>query len=50
MVKLFAASNTIVIKGNNTWIVSGGMKGVFYSADKGILGKYTIRQLYKGKR
>jgi hypothetical protein len=46
----FAASNTnIVIKGNNTWIVSGGMKArVFYSADKGILGKYTIRQLYKG--
>jgi hypothetical protein len=45
----FAASNTnIVIKGNNTWIVSGGMKArVFYSADKGILGKYTIRQLYK---
>jgi hypothetical protein len=44
----FAASNTnIVIKGNNTWIVSGGMKArVFYSADKGNTWKYTI-QLYK---
>lgn len=33
----FAASNTnIVIKGNNTWIVSGGKKArVFYSANKG---------------
>ncbi|MEO8253782.1 MAG: oxidoreductase [Flavobacterium sp.] len=33
----FAASNTnIVIKGNHTWIVSGGVKSrVFYSADKG---------------
>ncbi|MFV8347046.1 oxidoreductase [Flavobacterium sp. ZB4P13] len=33
----FAASNTnIVIKGNNTWIVSGGKKSrVFYSSDKG---------------
>ena len=34
----FAASNTnIIIKGNNTWIVSGGKKSrVFYSSDKGI--------------
>lgn len=33
----FAASNTnIIIKGNNTWIVSGGKKSrVFYSSDKG---------------
>jgi photosystem II stability/assembly factor-like uncharacterized protein len=33
----FAASNTnIVIKGNNTWVVSGGKKArVFYSPDKG---------------
>lgn len=33
----FAASNTnICIKGNNTWIVSGGKKArVFYSSDKG---------------
>lgn len=33
----FAASNTnIVIKGNDTWIVSGGKKArVFYSANKG---------------
>ena len=33
----FAASNTnICIKGNNTWLVSGGKKArVFYSADKG---------------
>jgi hypothetical protein len=48
----FAASNTnIVIKGNNTWIVSGGMKRGFSILQiKGILGKYTIRQLYKGKR
>jgi hypothetical protein len=44
----FAASNTnIVIKGNNTWIVSGGMKARFSILQiKGILGKYTI-QLYK---
>ncbi len=34
----FAASNTnIIIKSNNTWIVSGGKKSrVFYSSDKGI--------------
>ncbi len=33
----FAASNTnIIIKSNNTWIVSGGKKSrVFYSSDKG---------------
>ena len=33
----FAASNTnIVIKGNHTWIVSGGKKArIFYSGDKG---------------
>lgn len=33
----FAASNTnIVVKGNNTWIVSGGKKSrVFYSPDRG---------------
>ncbi|WP_348822992.1 WD40/YVTN/BNR-like repeat-containing protein [Flavobacterium aestuarii] len=33
----FAASNTnIIIKGNDTWIVSGGKKArVFYSSDKG---------------
>ncbi len=33
----FAASNTnICIKGNNTWIVSGGKKArIFYSSDKG---------------
>ncbi|MFV8354645.1 WD40/YVTN/BNR-like repeat-containing protein [Flavobacterium sp. XS1P32] len=33
----FAASNTnILIKGNNTWLVSGGKKSrVFYSPDKG---------------
>ncbi|UQD56551.1 oxidoreductase [Flavobacterium sp. K5-23] len=33
----FAASNTnIVLKGNNAWIVSGGVKSrVFYSSDKG---------------
>ncbi len=33
----FAASNTnLIIKGSNTWIVSGGKKSqVFYSADKG---------------
>ena len=34
----FAASNTnIIIKGSNTWLVSGGKKSrVFYSPDKGI--------------
>ncbi len=33
----FAASNTnIIIKGNNTWLVSGGKKSrVFFSSDKG---------------
>ncbi len=34
----FAASNTnIIVKGNSTWLVSGGKKArVFYSPDKGI--------------
>lgn len=34
----FAASNTnIIIKGNHTWLVSGGKKArVFYSSDKGV--------------
>jgi hypothetical protein len=43
----FAASNTnIVIKGNNTWIVSGGMKArVSILQIKEYLG--SIRQLYK---
>lgn len=33
----FAASNTnLIVKGNNTWMVSGGKKSrIFYSADKG---------------
>jgi hypothetical protein len=37
----FAASNTnIIIKGNNTWLVSGGKKTrVFYSSDKGLTWK-----------
>jgi hypothetical protein len=44
----FAASNTnIVIKGNNTWIVSGGNESeVFYSAEREYLGsiRYTSVQ------
>jgi hypothetical protein len=47
----FAASNTnIVIKGNNTWIVSGGMKArVFYSADKGNTWEVYDTPIVQGK-
>lgn len=47
----FAASNTnIVIKGNNTWIVSGGQKArVFYSADKGNTWKVYNTPIVQGK-
>lgn len=47
----FAASNTnIVIKGNNTWIVSGGKKSrVFYSSNRG--NSWTVYEtpIVKGK-
>lgn len=47
----FAASNTnIVIKGNNTWIVSGGKKArVFYSSDKGKNWKVYDTPIVQGK-
>jgi len=48
----FAASNTnIVIKGNHTWIVSGGKKSrVFYSKDKGIIWNVFETQVVQGKQ
>lgn len=47
----FAASNTnIVIKGNDTWLVSGGKKArVFYSADKGKSWKTFDTPIVQGK-
>lgn len=47
----FAASNTnIVIKGNDTWLVSGGKKArVFYSADKGKTWKTVDTPIVQGK-
>ena len=47
----FAASNTnIVIKGNKTWIVSGGKKArVFYSADKGNTWEVYDTPIVQGK-
>lgn len=47
----FAASNTnIVIKGNNTWIVSGGKKArVFYSSDKGNTWEVFDTPIVQGK-
>ncbi|MDI1304742.1 MAG: oxidoreductase [bacterium] len=47
----FAASNTnIVIKGNKTWIVSGGKKaGVFYSSDKGNTWKVYNTPIVQGE-
>ena len=47
----FAASNTnIVIKGNETWMVSGGKKSrVFHSADKGKSWKVFETPIVQGK-
>lgn len=47
----FAASNTnICIKGNKTWIVSGGKKArVFYSPDKGISWAVFETPIVQGK-
>ena len=47
----FAASNTnIIIKGTNTWIVSGGKKArVFYSSDKGISWKVYETPIVQGE-
>lgn len=47
----FAASNSnIVIKGNDTWLVSGGKKArVFYSADKGRTWKVVDSPIVQGK-
>ncbi len=46
----FAASNTnLIIKGNDTWIVSGGKKSrVFYSADKGDAWKVYNTPIVQG--
>jgi photosystem II stability/assembly factor-like uncharacterized protein len=47
----FAASNTnIILKGNSTWIVSGGKKSrVFYSPDKGINWKVYETPIVQGE-
>ncbi|RED23610.1 hypothetical protein BD847_2671 [Flavobacterium cutihirudinis] len=47
----FAASNTnIVIKGNDTWLVSGGKKSrVFYSPDKAKTWKVVETPIVQGK-
>jgi photosystem II stability/assembly factor-like uncharacterized protein len=47
----FAASNTnIVIKGNKTWIVTGGKKArVFYSSDKGKTWEVHETPIVQGK-
>ncbi|WP_281321801.1 WD40/YVTN/BNR-like repeat-containing protein [Flavobacterium aestivum] len=48
----FAASNTnIIIKGNDTWIVSGGKKSrVFYSSDKGNSWEAVETPIVQGKQ
>ncbi|WP_223704246.1 WD40/YVTN/BNR-like repeat-containing protein [Flavobacterium potami] len=48
----FAASNTnIVIKGNDTWLVSGGKKArVFYSPDKAKTWKVIETPIVQGKQ
>jgi photosystem II stability/assembly factor-like uncharacterized protein len=48
----FAASNTnIVIKGNGTWVVSGGKKArVFYSSDKGNSWSIHETPIVQGKQ
>lgn len=48
----FAASNTnIVVKGNNTWVVSGGSKArVFYSPDKGNSWSVYNSPISQGKK
>jgi photosystem II stability/assembly factor-like uncharacterized protein len=48
----FAASNTnIVLKGNATWLVSGGKKArVFYSPDKGNTWKVYDTPISQGKK
>jgi photosystem II stability/assembly factor-like uncharacterized protein len=47
----FAASNTnVIIKGNDTWLVSGGKKSrVFYSPDKGISWKVYETPIVQGE-
>ena len=47
----FAASNTnIVVKGNHTWLVSGGKEArVFYSSDKGISWRVYNTPIVKGE-
>jgi photosystem II stability/assembly factor-like uncharacterized protein len=47
----FAASNTnIVVKGSETWMVSGGKKArVFYSADKGLSWSVTETPIVQGE-
>jgi photosystem II stability/assembly factor-like uncharacterized protein len=48
----FAASNTnIVVRGNNTWVVSGGSKArVFYSPDKGKSWSVYNSPIAQGKK
>jgi photosystem II stability/assembly factor-like uncharacterized protein len=47
----FAASNTnLVVKGNNTWMVSGGKKSrIFFSSDKGNSWKVYTTPIVQGK-
>ena len=47
----FAASNTnVIMKGNNTWIVSGGKKSrVFFSSDKGTSWQVFETPIVQGK-
>lgn len=47
----FAASNTnVIIKGNKTWIVSGGKKSrVFFSPDKGNSWEVFVTPIVQGK-
>jgi photosystem II stability/assembly factor-like uncharacterized protein len=47
----FAASNTnLVVKGNNTWMVSGGKKArIFHSADKGVSWNVVDTPIVQGK-
>lgn len=48
----FAASNTnVIVKGNDTWIVSGGKKSrVFYSSDKGNSWSAYETPIIQGKK
>jgi hypothetical protein len=46
----FASNTNILIKGNNTWLVSGWKIESFYSPDKGASWTVLTTQLFKEKR